>query len=78
MSFALRIITKDETMKYKKGQIVKIKPEYQDLGDELIKFVCLENESQGKIEIQAMLGLPINPTQIVTLEMIEPSNQIKP
>jgi nitrous oxide reductase len=55
----------------KKGDIVKIKAEYQDVGDDLITFIACEDETQGLVIVQAQLGMTINPQMILTSEMIE-------
>ena len=52
------------------GQLVTIKPEWQDPGDESILWVVLEDNGPRLI-IEAQLGLTINPQQIVTREMVE-------
>jgi len=54
----------------RKGQIVVFKPEWQDAGDSEITFRALEDESGGRVLVIAELGLPIDPTQVVTVEMI--------
>jgi hypothetical protein len=58
-------------MPLKTGDVVKIKPEYQDAGDHAITFIAIEDEDGGRVKIQAQLGLPINPTQVVYVEWLE-------
>lgn len=53
-----------------KGQRVYIKPEFQDSGDESIVFIAVEDEDGGRVKIQAMLGLSINPIQVVEVRML--------
>ena len=55
---------------FKKNDIVKIKPEYQDEGDDKITFVCVEDEDGGRIRIEYKLGLTFNPQSVVTTNMI--------
>lgn len=55
----------------RKGDKVKIKPEYQDIGDSEIEFIAIENEDGGRVKIQARLGLTYNPVQVVRTEMIQ-------
>ena len=55
----------------RKGDIVKIKPEWRDAGDEDVRFVATEDEDGGRIKIEAQLGLTINPQLVVSVEMIE-------
>jgi hypothetical protein len=65
---------KGNTMKtIKAGDIVKIKKEWQDKGDELFNFVAIEDQSimSDRITIRAEIGLSINPTYVVKLEMLE-------
>jgi hypothetical protein len=63
----------------KKGQVVTFKPEWMDDGDESVVFVALEDSSVAaaggvaRVLIEAQLGMPINPTQIVTVDMIASS-----
>jgi hypothetical protein len=56
---------------FKKGDLVKIRPEWQDPGDENIEWFCLEDEDGGRVRIQPKLGLPIDPNQVVSINMIE-------
>ena len=56
----------------KVGEIVKIKKEYQDKGDDTIKFLLVEcSEDCDRVTIEALLGMSINPTYRVTLDMLE-------
>ena len=54
----------------KAGDTVRFKPEWMDKGDENITFLALDDESEGRVTIQAQLGLPINPTQVVSTEWV--------
>jgi hypothetical protein len=57
--------------KIKAGEVVKIKPQCQDPGDEDITFVAIEDEDGGRVKIQAQLGLAINPVHVVNVDMLE-------
>ena len=57
--------------KFKQGDIVNIKPEWQDEGDGDIKFVCVENEDGGRVRIVYDIDLHCNPQSVVTTDMIE-------
>ncbi len=55
----------------KKGDIVKIKPEWQDLGDEKFTWVAVEDEDGGRVRITPIdIELPIPPNQVVTTNML--------
>jgi hypothetical protein len=56
---------------FKKGDLVKIRPEWQDTGDEGIEWVCLDDEDGGRVCIQPKLGMSIDPNQVVSVDMIE-------
>ena len=58
-------------MAIKKGDIVTLKPEWQDAGDAGITFRAIEDEDGGRVRIVAECGLPLNPTSIVTVDMLE-------
>ena len=55
----------------KNGDVVRIKPDYQDPGDDKITFKATSDEDKGRVIIQAQLGLPINPTHVVKTSWIE-------
>ena len=55
----------------KAGDVVKFKPEWADAGDETVTFIAVDDESKGRVTVQAQLGLPINPTQVVSVDWIE-------
>lgn len=57
-------------MEIKRGDIVTFKSEYQDPGDDRITFIAIEDEDGGRVLVEAQLGLPINPTQVVAVRMI--------
>lgn len=56
----------------KKGDIVKIKPAWQDEGDDSLTWVALEDEDGGRVRIEPLnTGLRFPPNQVVTTEMVE-------
>lgn len=55
----------------KAGDRIRFKPEWQDPGDDQIVFVVVDDESKGRVTVQAQLGLPINPTQVVNVDWVE-------
>lgn len=63
--------TQRDRVMIKTGDQLRIKPEWQDTCDESITFVAIDDEDCGRVTIRAMLGLPINPTQVVRVDMVE-------
>lgn len=56
----------------KKGDTVKIKPEWQDEGDENFTWIALEDEDGGRVRIAPLdTGLQLQPNQIVNTFMLE-------
>lgn len=55
----------------RKGDIVRLKIEYQDDGDSDIQLTAMEDEDGGRVKIQHQVGLPINPVSVVTVDMLE-------
>ena len=59
-------------MTIRKGDIVKIKPEWQDKGDDLITFVAMCDEYDGRVKIGYIGVLQrFTPVQLVTVDMLE-------
>jgi hypothetical protein len=56
-------------MNVKKGSIVVLKKEYKD--DEKTIFISIDDEEKGRVTVEALVGMRINPTYVVTSEMIE-------
>jgi hypothetical protein len=56
-------------MNVKKGSIVVLKKEYKD--DEKTIFISIDDEEKGRVTVEALAGMRINPTYVVTSEMIE-------
>ena len=55
----------------KKGDIVRIKPEWQDPGDDKFTWIAIEDEDGGRVRIEPVdIGLPFPPNQAVTTEML--------
>lgn len=56
----------------KAKDIIKIKPEYQDEGDDSLVWVAVEDEDGGRIRIAPLnSGLKFPPNQIVSTKMVE-------
>jgi hypothetical protein len=55
----------------KKGDVVKIRKEWQDSGDDAITFIAVDNEEKGRVTIEAQLGFRFNPQQVVTVDMLD-------
>lgn len=57
-------------MTIKAGQVVTFKPEWLDKGDEGITFLAVDDESKGRVTVEAQVDLPFKPRQVVTVDMI--------
>ncbi len=58
--------------KIKKGDVVRIKPEWQDEGDDEFTWVAVEDEDGGRVLIEVRgTGLFVNPQQRVEIAMLE-------
>jgi hypothetical protein len=58
--------------KFKKGDIVKILPHFQDKGDEEFTWTVLNDESKGRVDILAIDSpLTIKPIHVVQTDWIE-------
>lgn len=56
----------------KVGDKVKFKKQYQDKGDEGIEFIIVESsDNSDRVTVEAQIGLCINPTYRVTVDMLE-------
>lgn len=55
------------------GQMVKIKPQFQDSGDDQLTFVVASLDNYPRIVLQVLeqSGMPIQPTYTVTENMIQ-------
>jgi hypothetical protein len=56
---------------FKVGDKIRIKPEWQDPGDDLYVWIVIEDEDGGRVAIQPQLGLRLNPCERVNTSMIE-------
>jgi hypothetical protein len=56
----------------RKGDIVSIRPEWRDAGDENYAWVARSDEEKGRVDISALelSELPIWPMQTVRVDMI--------
>lgn len=62
------------TQKFLKGQVVKIRPEFQDDGDDEYTWVVLNDEEKGRVDISALDSvLKIKPIHTVQVEWLERS-----
>lgn len=52
------------------GDVVRIKPEFQDKGDDQIEWRAVSDEEKGRVDISPKLGLSINPIQTVSVDML--------
>jgi hypothetical protein len=60
--------------KFLKGDIVKIRPEFQDEGDDQYTWVVLNDEEKGRVDISAIDSLlKITPIHIVQVDWLERS-----
>jgi hypothetical protein len=56
----------------KKGDTVRIKPEWQDAGDDTLHWIAIEDEDGGRVRIQPQnTGLRFPPNQVVKTSMLE-------
>lgn len=55
----------------RRGDKVRIRPEFQDDGDNRIEWIAVDDEDGGRVRIQPQLGLEINPTQVVAVGAVE-------
>ena len=56
----------------RKGATVRIKPEWQDPGDELFHWIAVDDEEKGRVTIMPTnTGLSLPPLQTVEVAMLE-------
>jgi hypothetical protein len=62
----------------KKGDIVRIKPEWQDKGDDKYTFIATEDQTEDNpwITIRAEIGWVINPTYCVDIEWLDLNKEV--
>lgn len=62
----------DVIRKFLKGDVVKVRPEFQDEGDDDFTWVVVSDEEKGRVDISAIDSpLTIKPIHIVQTEWIE-------
>ncbi len=55
----------------KQGDVVRIKPEYQDAGDSSYVWIAVDDESKGRVTISPVtIDMAIKPTQVVSVSML--------
>ena len=63
-----------DTKKFLKGQVIKIRPEFQDEGDDEYTWVVLNDEEKGRVDISAIDSvMKIKPIHTVQVEWLERS-----
>lgn len=56
---------------FKKGDMVNIKPEFQDAGDDQFTWIAVDDEEKGRITIQANIpDMLLKPQYVVPVEWI--------
>ena len=55
----------------RRGNLLRIRPEWRDEGDEDFVWIALEDEDGGRVPIAPLMDLSIPPRQVVTTDMIE-------
>ena len=57
----------------RKGDILSIKPEWRDTGDEKFTWVARSDEEKGRLDISALelSKMPLWPMQTVRVDMVE-------
>ncbi len=62
------------TSPIKRGDRVRIKPEWQDPGDDKLTWVAIENENGGRVRIAPVMpDMSYPPNYVVTIDMLEPT-----
>ena len=60
-----------ERRPFRRGDRIRIRPEWQDPGDDEFGWVAVEDEDGGRVRVMALLDLPFPGTEVVTIDMIE-------
>jgi len=60
----------------KKGDVVSIKKEWQDAGDDRIVFLACEDEDGGRVLIEPQVSLAFRPRQVVNVSMLETNKEV--
>lgn len=54
-----------------KGDVVKIKPQWQDPGDDEFKWIAIEGDDGGRVRIATLIpGFSFHLEQVVNLDML--------
>ncbi len=59
------------TQPIRRGEHLRIRPDWRDEGDEEFDWIALEDEDGGRVLIAPVMDLPIRPQQVVTTDMVE-------
>lgn len=54
----------------RKGDIVTLRPEWSEPGDEAIVRIAAEDEDGGRLYVIGLIGLPFNPRELVRTFML--------
>lgn len=57
----------------KKGDIVKILPEFQDKGDEAFIWTAIDDEEKGRVSISPNIWNSNNPISVIHVNQLETS-----
>ncbi len=58
----------------KRGDRVRIRPEWQDPGDADFTWVALDDENGGRVRIAPVMeDIEFQPNYVVTIDMLEPT-----
>jgi hypothetical protein len=62
-----------ESQMIRKGDVLTIKPQWRDAGDETLMWVARSDEEKGRLDISALIlkNLPLWPVQTVSIDMVE-------
>lgn len=56
----------------RKGDTVRIKPEFQDRDDESFTWIAVEDEDGGRLKVAVLgTGLAFPPTEVIRTSMLE-------
>lgn len=53
------------------GQAIKIKPEFQDAGDDRFEWVVIEDRGDRVLVVCSLQGFPIRPSTVLARHMIQ-------
>ena len=58
-------------MTIRRGDRLRIRPEWADPGDDAITYVAIDDEEKGRVTITALVEMTIRPTQVVNVETVK-------